>query len=271
MSKARVNRYLEEYASNHIPSTTDIWPKLQMKIREGQLLHSRHTTSIGERVSRWLHLRRGMLSASIAILLVLISILIASPARANILAIAQQFGVVFVDTSTAVKNIDESSLGDRKTEETGELPLVGLEEAQSKAPFHIPIPTKLPSGLVLQGVRIGQGPSADGKEAGTTVVISYAVDDSTQPANSGRGTLFIQMTSGEFTGGYNFPANEGERTTVNGEPAVYVQGSWQNELWNDMSDVKTVAWTHNDIAYLIQASNLNLSRDDLAAIAQSLQ
>lgn len=136
-------------------------------------------------------------------------------------------------------------------------PDLTLEEAQQQAPHHIPVPAWLPPGVVFRGALVS--PAQD-------VVVSYRSADDLMKG------MGLQIKPGSPGGGYAFPASAAEDTQVDGQPAVYVHGTWHpNQQWDATADAGTLSWQQRGFTYLLFSSGLGLSRDDLVRIAQSLR
>jgi hypothetical protein len=83
--------------------------------------------------------------------------------------------------------------------------------------------------------------------------------------------MFIQMHVGSAAGGYAVPAAAVQQVRVGGQPAVYARGSWDKSgNWNGDANAELLSWEKDGLAYVLSASGLDLSREDMIRIAESL-
>lgn len=141
--------------------------------------------------------------------------------------------------------------------ESREIPLVGLPEAQQQVSFKMPEPSWLPEGLVLKGSHVNPPNWAN---------VFYGRTDGRE------GGLGIEVTQGATKSSCVFPDSAKQPVTVNGQPAVYVRGAWNSDRqWMDAEYAGTLEWVANGSAYHLSFSGLDLSREDLIRIAESVR
>ena len=137
------------------------------------------------------------------------------------------------------------------------LPSIDPTEAQRQVSFRIPEPAWLPPGLVIKGAHVNP-PNwaslfyvrADGKEGG----------------------LSIEVTQGRVASTYAYPQPSRQAVRVNGQPAVYVHGSWDTHgEWNENADAASIEWATKTIAVHISAVGLGLGEAEMIRIAESLR
>ena len=103
----------------------------------------------------------------------------------------------------------------------------------------------------------------------STVGMTYSHDDGLEPS--------IQETKGQ-TEGFGVPESHVQDAWVNGRPALYAQGVWQlydktgPSLQLDATvDRKLLSWESVGVTYVLDAYGLDLSRDDMIRIAESIR
>jgi hypothetical protein len=94
------------------------------------------------------------------------------------------------------------------------VPAIDFDQAQTQVSFAIPQPKWLPEGLVRQGSHVSPPDWAQ---------TFYA------RAGGGEGGLGIEVTQGATHSQYVFPAAAKQSVTVNSQPAVCVQGAWNEK------------------------------------------
>lgn len=135
-------------------------------------------------------------------------------------------------------------------------PIISIEEAQQNAPFALPEPNWLPEELVREGARVVPP---------NQVQVVY---DHTTNAEAG---LWIEVTKGTPEGAYHFPDAAKEQVMVAEQPAVCVQGAWDNAgQWHADADSGMLEWSANGFHYRIGHSGLKLTCDELIRVAASI-
>lgn len=135
-------------------------------------------------------------------------------------------------------------------------PVISFEEAQQNAPFALPEPAWLPADLTREGARIVPP---------NQVQVVYG---RTTNAEAG---LWIEVTKGTPEGTYHFPDAAKEQVSVAEQPAICVQGAWDNAgHWQADVDAGMLEWTADGFHYRIGHSGLGLTCNDLIRIAASL-
>jgi hypothetical protein len=139
-------------------------------------------------------------------------------------------------------------------------PDLTVAAAQQKVAFTIPVLAPLPAGMAVRGVLV---------ESPHSVYLSVA-DRNRQKVFG----LWIRETVP--SGGSAVPLSAIEPTTVNGSPASYVRGSYEDSgpgtvaRWNAAADDQELAWQHGGFAYDLTAHGMKLSKTELIKLAESL-
>ncbi len=208
-------------------------------------------------------LRRNILAATLAVLVLMLGLVMAtSSAQAQIGAMLQRFGLVLVrPMPTPPISPTASSVGSQPQPHSFPLERMGLDEAQRRVPFKIPLPEWLPAGMTLKDAVVGTGPSADRGKAPMSVVVGFgpAVEPQTSPRPGG----FIQITEGRVSGGYAVEASKAQEVQIHGRGAVYASGTNQRD--------GLLSWQDDKFTYVLSASGLGLSLEDLIRIAESIK
>lgn len=140
-------------------------------------------------------------------------------------------------------------------------PDLSVAEAQRRAAFTIPTPRRLPQGLNYRGALV---------ESPTTVYLSYQT-------SAAHGGLGLRIHKGTQTGGSAVPRAGVQTAAVDGSPAVYVHGSYEDSgpgtaaTWNPNADADELTWEHGGLTFDLTAGSLHLSKQDMIAIAESVQ
>jgi hypothetical protein len=89
--------------------------------------------------------------------------------------------------------------------------------------------------------------------------------DSLRKQNSGlRAAIRGQMSS-------LYPDSAKRSLSVNGQPAICVQGNWnESNEWSAAADTTTLVWSINSISKSVSQSGLKLSCEDLSRLTKSL-
>jgi hypothetical protein len=253
----RVRGLLREIAGDAVPDSVDLWPTIRSRIQAGETRHHSRPRS-----------SRRLLLTVVAIATLAVVLVTATPVGAAVsrqllpYGVLQRFGLVLVSPTPVTQNAPTGPASARPTAAAGisggpSTPSLTLQQAQAQARFPIRTPSWLPPNVVFRGALV----ASDG-----TVVVSYRrVDD---PSKG----MFIQMQPGPTVGGYAVPSSAAKAIRVDGAPAVYAHGSWdQSGNWHAEADAELVSWESGGMAYVLSASSLGLSRDDMIRIASSLR
>jgi len=179
----------------------------------------------------------------------------------------QRFGLVLVNpTPTIASSTVAPNAAAPVMSSPQRITRISVADAQQKVPFPIRTPTWLPGRLVPRGAIVAPG-STTGNAIGVLVVdIAYG------PADGSSGGLHIQQAPNSAAAAYTFPADRAQEANINGYPAVYVKGAWQDAgQWNDAADSGVLSWEMDGFTYLVQFSGLGLTQADLIHIAESLR
>lgn len=149
-------------------------------------------------------------------------------------------------------------------------PIYDVPRAQSLVSFPIRTPSTLPPGLQLVGVSVLPKPPDFSTYEDQARVIYRPPGDSSGP------NLTVVEQPGTPNGGSGVPSSSVKRITVNGHPAVYTHGTYDQPdpqgpaVWNPNGDVSELAWQADGITFDITAYHLHLSRPDLIKVAESV-
>jgi hypothetical protein len=268
--KQELHQNLLEIGQQRIADNVDLWPVIQDQILQ----------SATRKWARQRRLRLGLLS--LLGLLILASTLLAVSPRAR--AAAQQFQrfALILIGAQPVQNLDTQGSPPQKgptpaTTEKRVLPNMSQGEIQSQLPFALPVPSWLPEGLAYQGGLVVEEPSdkaCDQTNCSTStptydIVLAYGWGD---PSKSG---LNLQIWSGQPSGGYVFPQSAEQSVQVNGRAATYVLQTWEADPQAGQMNpggTQALSWQgQNGFTYLLTTSNLELSRQDMIRMAESIR
>ena len=152
------------------------------------------------------------------------------------------------------------------------MPEMSPQAAQQLVSFRIQTAAWLPSDLQLAAV--GMLPKApDFTTYENQAVVKYRPRGASSTATTG--VLSIDERPGVPMNGPAVPSSAAQTVQINGQPAVYVQGSYesnpgQSPTWNPNADVEELSWQADGLTFLLTADGLGLSRSDLIRIAESI-
>lgn len=138
------------------------------------------------------------------------------------------------------------------------IPRMSLAEAQQQVSFTIPLPSKVPHNLELKGASVRDN------------WVSVGYGPATPQSGFGMG---LEVYPGTGIGGsqYVFPNHAKQATTVNGNPAVCVEGSWNSlNQWKPNNDAIHLGWSDGTLSYRLGGSGLQLDCDEAVKIAESI-
>ncbi len=181
----------------------------------------------------------------------------------------QQAGIVLVDPTAMAAPRPTAAAAQPHPVPVGQpqpLARIPVAEAQQRVPFPIRLPAQLPAGLILRGVIVAPGPSADGVPGPPQVDVGYGAADRPDAG------LHIQETLGTVQGGYVVDATKAQQIVIAGHPAVYAPGAWQKGGdWDAGADSAILSWQADGMTYVLQYAGLGLTREGLASIATSVR
>ena len=94
-------------------------------------------------------------------------------------------------------------------------------------------------------------------------------------ANPAKGWLNLQIWSGQPGGGYGFPQSAEQSVQVNGRDAAYVLQTWEADPQAGQmhpGGLQALSWQgQNGFTYLLTTGDMELSRQDLIRIAESIK
>jgi hypothetical protein len=242
MSEARFSDTLRAIAEQHVPDGFDLWPSISAR--------STHRRA-PRRLAHAAVLGGALLAAGLLPLTV-------PSARAALGQWVQTAGLVLID-SPAVEPTRAAGVaapaavgGSGGVVRADSSP---IEDVRRRAAFRVCAPAWLPAGVQVTG---GNVPSGD------DAVVTFGRN----PRGSGGG--FIQQMRGPRQGGYLAPADRTVAVHVHGQPATYARGAWNgNRTWDQNADAGLLSWEEAGVTYVLSASGLGLSRDDMIRIADS--
>jgi hypothetical protein len=215
----------------------------------------------------------------VALVLLLGLVAAAPPVRAAVESLLQRYGIAGIDPNAPTP---ESSAGVFGMAEPYIPQKLSLAQAQQQVPFPIHLPSWLPEELQLEGIDISEGgwgcntPEECANLKPPIRVVARYRSISNADANL---TIEITQVTPEGGGGYAVADSAIQAVQVNGQPAVYARGSWEQKQpgnardlqWSDTADSNMLAWIDHDLPYTLTAYNLGLTHEDVIRIAESLQ
>lgn len=152
-------------------------------------------------------------------------------------------------------------------------PILDLTQAQGLVDFRIRIATWVPDSLQLVGIRMYPKPP-DFSDYDQRAAVVYKQADSSSGASTA--SVTIDEKPGSPVGGPAVPASAAHTVHINGLPAVYVHGSYENKpggpgQWNANADTAELSWQADGITYHLTATGPGLSESDLVQIAASIR
>jgi hypothetical protein len=142
------------------------------------------------------------------------------------------------------------------------LPDLSLADTQRGVDFLILTPAMLPAGVSFRGGLVDSPRSA---------YISYRTN------NGAPGGLALWVKEGTRVGGPAVPTGSIQAAEVNGSPAYYVHGDYEDNgpgtvaSWNPKADAEEVTWQHNGMTFDLTAGSLQLSEAEFFQIAESVR
>ncbi len=133
----------------------------------------------------------------------------------------------------------------------------------TKVPFRPAWPNWLPEGLLYKDEDVFGLPSSIG------IVFGSYIEGGGE-STWGEGEVSIKTTRGERENIASYPGAAKQVVTVNGQPGVCVQGTWDEQgRWQAGADAGALEWTAGGFSYRISHSGLSLRCEDLLRIAGS--
>jgi hypothetical protein len=142
------------------------------------------------------------------------------------------------------------------------LPDLSLTDTQRGVDFIIPTPAMLPAGVSFRGGLVDSPRSA---------YISYRLNDGAP------GGLAVWIKEGTPMGGPAVPTGSIQAAEVDGSPAYYVHGDYEDSgpgtvaSWNPNADAEELTWQHNGLTFDLTAGSLQLSKVEFFQIAESVR
>lgn len=268
--KQELRRILLEIGQQRIADDIDLWPAIRNQIQQS----ARH------RQARQRRLRLGLLSL-LGLLILTIVLLAVSPQARAAAQQFQRFALILIGVQPVQNpNMQAFPPQNGPTQAATEkriLPNMSLAEIQFRLPFALPVPGWLPKGLTYHGGLVAEEPS--GKPCAQAIcststpiydiVLTYGWEDSSKSG------LNLQIWSGQPGGGYVFPQSAEQSVQVNGRAATYVLQTWEADPQAGQmtpGGTQVLSWQgQNGFTYLLTTGNLELSRQDMIRIAESIK
>jgi hypothetical protein len=265
-----LRRHLLALGQQRIANDIDLWPAVRNRIQQ---------SATHERARRRL-LRFSLLSLLGLLILTATLFMISPQARAAVQQF-QKFALILIGSQPAQSpDVQPSPQQNGSTPAVTEkriLPNMSRAEIQSKLPFLLPLPGWLPEGLIYQGglvVEDSSGRSCVQAVCSTTTPI-YDIALSYGWTNPAKGGLNFQIWSGQPSGGYVFPQSAEQTVQVNGRAATYVLQTWEADPQVGQmtpGGLQALSWQdQNGFTYLLMTGNLELTRQDMIHIAESVK
>jgi hypothetical protein len=253
-----------------IADDIDLWPAIRNQIQQ----------SATRKRARQRQLRLGLLSL-LGLLILATTLLAVSPQARAAAQQFQKFALILIGAQPVqIFDTQAPSPHNGPTPAATEkriLPNMSQAEIQSRLPFALPVPGWLPEGLSYQGGLVVEDPS--GKPCvqaicSTTtpiydIVLTYGWEDPS------KGWLNLQIWSSQPGGGYVFPQSAAQSVQVNGRAATYVLQAWAADPQAGQmtpGGSQALSWQdQNGFTYLLTTGSLELSRQDLIRIAESIK
>jgi hypothetical protein len=268
MNARRTAHLFQELAAHEVPPDSSLLPIIRAQALSAGLV-------TGHRSSAWLPIGRRRLLLGAAALLVAVGLVgTARPTQAAVEGVLQQFGLVLGEHAPVSSTTVRSSQLPVASHVTAQrVPQLGPQEAQrqleqvrQQVPFPLRLPAWVPSGLILSDAVVGHGSSVNGSEAPVSVLISYA------HGGDPSGRLTIQEIEGQAQGGIGVPASHAQDVTIDNHPAIYARGASDAKgQWYDTADVELLSWGQDGVTYVMRASDLGLTREDLVRVGASFR
>lgn len=133
---------------------------------------------------------------------------------------------------------------------------VSIAEAQRQAAFPLRLPTWLPDGLQAADAFVSPsgGVSIFLRRSGSMSAVQFEQ---------------VQAPAG---GGYGVAASRVEQVRVAGRPAAYAKGGWRGPgVWDETIDLQYLSWEADGMSYVLHDNGVDLSREELIRIAESVR
>jgi hypothetical protein len=201
------------------------------------------------------------------------------PVRAAVEAVIQRLGIAFAETSQFGPN---SQTGQAEPTQLAVTPPLSMsvKEVQAQISFPLLLPTWLPEGLTYIRRDVKRYQTADCRDCGRQVNITYAT---TPGFDYNQELLYFHANAGPGYGGPLLAETTEQTVTVNGQSGFYVHGGWQgdgqgdpkirigNYKWDDQADDAYLTWMQDGVTYLLQGHNLGLKLEEMLRIAESMK
>jgi hypothetical protein len=265
-----LRRQLGELGQQRIADDIDLWPAIRHQILR----------SATRKRARQRQLRLGLLSL-LGLLTLATALLAVSPQARAAVQQFQKFAMILIGAQP-VQNLDTQAASPHNgptpaAAEKRILLNMSQTEIQSRLPFALPIPSWLPEGLTYQGGSVAEDPSgkACAQAICSTSTPIYDIVLSYGWANPAKSGLNLQIWSGQPGGGYVFPQSAEQTVQVNRRSATYILQTWEADPQASQmtpGGLQALYWQdQNGYTYLLMTGNLELSRQDMIRIAESVK
>lgn len=195
--------------------------------------------------------------------------------------ILQQFGLILIERTQLFTTQEQGGANSSGiTAAPAEVPpapqpeFVSLDVARGQLTFPLPVPAWVPDGLELRGALVGV-PYSDASKPPMSVTVVY--DKVAARPGAQDSQLALEVAHGSMLPAYLVSNSRAAETTVGGRPAIYVQGRWGLAAdgitveWDPQADSSMLSWEQDGLTYVLRASGMALTIDDLVRIAESLK
>jgi hypothetical protein len=261
---------LQEIADQRASRVTiNLWPqiasRLDNRVRERKI---GLITGTGKKPFAWL----------IVTIILLVTVVVAVPqARASVSSFFQRIGMEFTQPdqgpeNTVVENIEPIRITPP--------PSMTLDEIRQRFPYKLLVPNWLPEDLALSHAGLSRSTSAEDPAGSPCVRLVYRTTDASIDDPH---YLSFQISPGECSGPFLLPATKEQLVDVNGQPGSFVKGGWRSDgkgdpettyrnlQWDDSYGDAYLAWKEGGLNYFIAAFELDLTREEMLQIAESIQ
>lgn len=192
-----------------------------------------------------------------------VGLLLTTPSvRATLGLVTERFGLVLMGEQPRPTTTSVGNSGFRP-------PSLGLDEAQRLAPFQISLPAWLPDRVVLDHIfcQPNMQKPENSKGSADKCGVLYRIVENRQSSDP---VVILDMSATSYGGGVMVNAAKAVEIKVNGLPALYVKGGYEENMeWRDDAPTSYLAWTRPDAKYVLLGTNV--SREDLLRVAESIK
>lgn len=273
MSEEHLSQRLREIAEHEVPGDLDLWQAIRADITADALPRPRR--SMTSRVASRMRIFRSrtpvLVALSLVVLVVAFGVVTAPSAQGRIDGMLRRFGLMLVSSTTVTPATPQwpGQTKEPALANGGPIQMTSIGEAQRRAPFPIHLPRLLPEGMTMRDVYIRTSPPTDPNGSLFTVEMTYSTGDER--------VMFIRETRGASEGA-GVPESQVQDARINGRSALYAQGGWEFDgdsgsslRWDETLNRQLLSWESGGVTYVVDAYGLDLRREDMIRIAESIQ